>query len=59
MTGRTKTNSKDDRPKVLSGIGSRKGRGPTKWGGPPETFGLSSCSYLLMITSQEYSQEQP
>ena len=29
MTGTTKTNSKDDRPKVLSGIGSRKGYSKT------------------------------
>ena len=31
---------------ILTGIGSRKGRGPTKWGGPVESTGLSVISRL-------------
>ncbi len=33
---------------VFDGIGSRKGRGPTKWGGPSKTIGLRLFKLFLI-----------
>ena len=41
---------------VSDGIGSRKGRGPTKWGGPSETISLRL--FKLFLVSEDVFESQ-
>ena len=59
MTGRTKTNSKNDRPKVLAALAPEKGGHPRSGEDRQRPSVCRLVPILLMITSQEYSQEQP
>ena len=41
---------------VSDGIGSRKGRGPTKWGGPSKTISLRL--FKLFLVSEDVFESQ-